>query len=146
MTTHILNTTTVQVLGETLLESDGSFTPSDECQLPGYHVQRVEVSVSYTRGASGGLPRFRFQWKIAEQWRYDTTPTGAADLVGNTVETPVAISVVPGPAPNDSSPLGFVFTIDVRDGGRALIVEVAEADATKTTPGTVGSIHLAAGV
>lgn len=134
----------VLILGETLLGSDGSFTASEECQLPEHLVDKIEVSAAYTRGAAGGCPLFRFKWKIAGSWRYDTEPTGAANVAGNTVSTPVAIAIVPGPVPADGSELGFVFTIRARARATALLVEVAEAADTAATPGTITTIHLAA--
>jgi len=136
-----LNTAT-QVLGETTPETDGSYTAATEALLPGVRLDRIEVSAEYVRGTAGGLPLFRFKWKIGGEWKLDAEPTGAANVAGNIVSTPVAITVVPGPAPADATALAYVFTIRARAGATALLVEVAEADATKATPGTINSIIL----
>lgn len=138
--------TVIQVLDETTLAADGSYTAAAECRLPEHQIDCVEVSAEYAYGTSGGLPLFRFKWKIGSLWVYDADPTGVADVAGNTVQTPVALTVIPGPSPASSAALAFVFTIRVRAGATALIVEVAEADATKASPGTINSLLLSAGV
>lgn len=127
-----------------LLASDGSYAASELYELP-LRCKALTVAFPYTRGTDGGYPLLKLQWGIGGTLYWDTTPTGGATVSGATVETPVRITVIPGVPPANGSALNTLFTLDVPDGVDSVKVHVAEADATKATPGTVGPITLAAG-
>lgn len=141
-----LNAPVVEVLGATTLATNGSYTSSAQLLFPGYTLARIGVSATYTRGTSGGLPLFKLKWLVGDRWIYDTSPTGGQTVSGATVETPIGLTVIPGPAPATSSPLLFGFDVDVFPRASGVQVEVAELDATKVTPGSITTITISAWV
>lgn len=132
-----------EVLAETVLEDDGSYTATDSWELP-LGTPLVGVSGPYTRGAVGGRFLAKPLWKVNGAWVYDQTPSDVT-VSGATVETPIGTTVIPGPVPQDGSALPFAFVLEVFPGATDVKLELAEADATKATPGTIGPVVLSGG-
>lgn len=144
MATLNFNSSAVLVRAGAILAASGAYSTSDVADFLGVAPELVTISTTYTRGTTGGLVLFKVEWKIGGVWVYDTTPSWTLTVSGSTVESPVGVTVIPGPPSSDSSALGFAIVVKVAPGASSMRVRVAEADATKASPGTLGDLYLSA--
>lgn len=139
------NATTPEVVlaGPSALASDGSFV---DCARHGVHADSRVLAVwfSYTRGTSGGLALVRVDWVACGVRIPDTSPTGdateTADVLSIEIKTTEAVS----PPPQDGSAHVVLHKFDIPPGADGAIVRIAEADATKASPGTIAEVTCAA--
>jgi len=97
----------------------------------------VTAIVTYTRGTSGGFPRFKPMWTFASTEAQATTLEGTID---NTTSPPLGIQqldmwAINGPKPADGTSISFTLSFDVQQGATAFRLLAAEAGQTGT-PGT----------
>lgn len=129
-----------------LLANDGSFTNQAAYPIPN-GVQFVAFRVKYTAGAAAG--RLRIRPVVGDGTDECAAPTLSSTIADGSAGSPYATQAIfatelTGPQPGNGNTIEFGITLDVRGGWSTCRLLVAEADATKATPGTC-EITLTAG-
>lgn len=94
------------------------------------------ATVTYTRGASGGFPRFRPMWSDGTTEAQGTVLNTAIDLSSPPAGRQSAyLWEIDGPAPSGAGAVSFTLSFDVQPGATTFRLLAAEAGVT-ASPGT----------
>lgn len=109
-----------------------------------FGLSRVTFAVTYTQGAAGGFPQFRFQSTNGTESPLESIEDSGSLLPAQpfaTVNFYEATRI--GPIPQDASPLTYELTFEIPKGSTGVRLLAAELGVT-ATPGTI-AISYAAG-